>query len=74
MEGQINAVIECNPLAAPIVEEVIQQLEAGETPVAEQYVPGSYFTGDESVTSIEVNGEAKDMTIVTQELLDARPF
>ena len=74
MEGKINAVIECNPLAAPIVEEVIQQLEAGETPVAEQYVPGSYFTGDDTVTSIEVNGEAKDMTIVTQELLDARPF
>lgn len=74
MDGQINAVIECNPMAAPIVEEVIQQLEAGETPVAEQYVPGSYFTGDEAVTSIEVNGEAKDMTIVTPELLDVRPF
>lgn len=74
MDGQINAVIECNPMAAPIVEEVIQQLEAGEAPVAEQYVPGSYFTGDEAVTSIEVNGEAKDMTIVTPELLDVRPF
>lgn len=74
MDGQINVVIECNPMAAPIVEEVIQALEAGEEPVAEQYVPGSYFTGDDSVTSIEVNGEAKEMTIVTPELLETRPF
>ena len=32
MSGDINADFECNPLAAPFVEDVIQQLESGSTP------------------------------------------
>jgi simple sugar transport system substrate-binding protein len=30
--GKINVTVECNPIHGPVVEEVIRQLEAGETP------------------------------------------
>ena len=38
MSGDINADFECNPLAAPFVEDVIQQLESGSTPDKEVYM------------------------------------
>lgn len=74
LAGDINAVFECNPMAAPMVEEVIQALEAGETPEAEIFVEESCFASEDNVPTIEVNGETKEMTVVTQELIDARPF
>ena len=38
-DGKINANFECNPMAAPTVSEIIQDLEAGKTPEKEIYVP-----------------------------------
>lgn len=46
MEGKINLNVECNPLQAPKVEEIIQTLEAGETPEKDSYVEETYFTPD----------------------------
>jgi simple sugar transport system substrate-binding protein len=31
-DGKINVTVECNPIHGPVVEEVIRQLEEGETP------------------------------------------
>lgn len=41
--GEIAADFECNPLTAPYVEQIIQQLEAGETVEKVQYVDETYF-------------------------------
>ncbi len=46
MEGSINLDVECNPLHGPLVEEIIWQLEAGETPEKLAYVEETYFTPD----------------------------
>ena len=74
MDGKINANFECNPMAAPTVAEIIQQLEAGETPEKEIYVTESWFAAEDNVTSITVNGEEQPVIHVTQEVLDARPY
>ena len=74
MEGKINANFECNPMAAPTVAEIIQQLEAGETPEKEIYVSESWFVAEDNVTTITVNGEEQECIYVTQEVLDARPY
>ena len=72
MAGNINADFECNPLAAPFVEEVIQQLEAGETPEKEVYMEEHWFTNGDVVPEFSVDGVAQEMTVVTQEVIDAQ--
>ena len=74
LEGNMNATFECNPMAAPFVEEVIQQLEAGETPEKGIYMEESWFAAEDIVSEITVNGEAMPVIHVTQEVLDARPY
>lgn len=72
MAGKINADFECNPLAAPFVEEVIQQMQAGETPEKEVYMEEHWFTYDDTVSTFQVNGEDQSVTVVTQEVVDAQ--
>lgn len=74
MEGKINANFECNPMAAPTVDEIIKQLENGETPEKEIYVEESWFAAEDNVSEIVVNGETQPVIHVTQEVLDGRPY
>lgn len=46
MEGKIALAVECNPLLGPLVEEIIQTLEAGETPRKQHYIQEQQFTAD----------------------------
>ena len=72
MAGNINADFECNPLAAPFVEEVIQQIEAGETPDKEVYMEEHWFTNGDVVPEFSVDGVAQEMTVVDQAVIDAQ--
>lgn len=44
LEGKISLDVECDPLAAPLVEQVIQILEEGGTPDRHYYAPERLFT------------------------------
>ena len=70
--GDINADIECNPLAAPFVEEVIKQLQAGETPEKEVYMTEHWFVNEDVLSTINVNGEDQDLPGVTKEIVGAQ--
>ena len=72
MSGDINADFECNPLAAPFVEDVIQQLESGSTPDKEVYMVEHWYVNEDILSSITVNGEEQELTVVTQEIVDAQ--
>lgn len=72
MSGDITADFECNPLAAPFVEEVIKTLQSGGTPEKEVYMVEHWYVNEDIVPSIEVNGETQEMTVVTQEIIDAQ--
>lgn len=72
MSGDINADFECNPLAAPDVEKVIKQLQAGEEPMKEVYMTEHWFVNEDILSSITVNGEEQELTVVTQEIIDAQ--
>ena len=72
ISGDINADFECNPLAAPFVEEVIKQLQAGETPEKEVYMTEHWFVNEDVLSTINVNGEDQDLTVVTKEIVDAQ--
>ena len=73
-DGKINANFECNPLAAPTVAEIIQAMEAGEDFQAEVYVPEHWFSAEDNVATITVNGEEQEVIFATQDVVDARPY
>ena len=70
--GDINADFECNPLAAPFVEEVIKTIESGGQPEKEVYMEEHWFVNEDILDSIEVNGEKQDLTVVTDEIIEAQ--
>lgn len=72
LSGDINADFECNPLAAPFVEEVIQTLEAGGTPEKEVYMSEHWFVNEDILSSITVDGEEQELTVVDQAVVDAQ--
>ena len=72
LSGDINADFECNPLAAPFVEQVIQALQNGETPEKEIYMTEHWFVNEDILSSITVNGESQDLTVVDQTIIDAQ--
>lgn len=58
LEGKITYNVECNPLHGPRVKELIEKLEAGETPDKLAYVDETAFDARE----------------ITQEIIDARAY
>lgn len=72
LSGDINADFECNPLAAPFVEQVIHALQNGETPEKEVYMTEHWFVNEDILSSITVNGESQDLTVVDQTIIDAQ--
>ena len=72
MAGDITADFECNPLAAPFVEEVIQTLAAGGTPEKEVYMVEHWYVNEDILSDITVNGEKQDLTVVDQAIIDAQ--
>ena len=70
--GKITADFECNPLAAPFVEEVIKTLQAGETPEAEVYMVEHWYALEDQIVDFEIDGEAQEMTVVTDEVIEAQ--
>ena len=73
-DGKINANFECNPLAAPTVDEIIKTLENGGSTQSEVYVIEHWFAAEDNVASITVNGKSYEVTHVTQDVVDARPY
>lgn len=55
MDGKINLDVECNPLHGPRVENIILQLERGETPEKYSYVEESYFEPEDLTDEIIAN-------------------
>ena len=70
--GKITADFECNPLAAPFVEEVIQTLAAGEEPESEVYMVEHWYALADQIVDFEIDGEAQEMTEVTDEVIEAQ--
>lgn len=70
--GQINADFECNPLAAPFVEKVIKTLQDGGTPDKQIYMVEHWYSNEDIIPSITVDGESQDMTVVTDDIISAQ--
>ena len=69
---QFSADFECNPLAAPFVEEVIQTLQSGGTPDKEVYMEEHWFALPDAIVDFSIDGAAQTMTEVTDDVIAAQ--
>ena len=69
---KITADFECNPLAAPFVEEVIKQLEDGQEPEKEVFMVEHWYGLEDAAVDFEIDGEAQEITVVTDEVVEAQ--
>ena len=74
LSGDIIVNTECNPLHGPRVEQIIKQLQAGETPEKQAYVEEEMFAADDTVTSIKVDDADYEVTTITQDIIDGRAY
>lgn len=74
MNGKITLNVECNPLHGPRVQEIIEKLEAGETPDKQAFVDEEVFAATDVVKSVKTDAGSFDVTVVTQDVLDNRAY
>lgn len=75
LAGDINADFECNPLAAPYVADGIKTLQSGGKIDQQQvYMDEACFSADDTVKEITVGDATKEMTVVTQDVIDGRAY
>jgi len=70
--GGISADFECNPLAAPTVEKVIQTLQSGGTPEKQILVPDNWYALKDQIVDFSVDGNAQTMVEVTDDVIAAQ--
>ena len=74
LSGDIIVNTECNPLHGPRVEQIIKQLQAGETPEKQAYVEEGIYAHGSDVASVSIDGTDYEVTEVTQDVVDARAY
>ena len=74
LSGDIIVNTECNPLHGPRVEQIIKQLQAGETPEKQAYVEEGIYAYGSDVPSVSIDGTDYEVTEVTQDVVDARAY
>mgnify|MGYP000050754575 CR=1 FL=1 len=75
-EGSINADFECNPLAAPYLEDIIKKIKDGGKPDNQKvYVDEACFACDDTVSSFKTDeGKEITMTVVDDKVLKERAY
>lgn len=63
-QDKITCIAECNPLHGPRVQAIIELLEAGGTPDKFSYVQGRFYSGNELIKQISVDGKNYEVTIL----------
>ena len=57
-----------------ILEQIIKQLQAGETPEKQAYVEEGIYAHGSDVASVSIDGTDYEVTEVTQDVVDARAY
>lgn len=72
LEGKISCIAECNPLHGPRVKSIIEKIENGEELNKYSYVYECFFSADNTITEVTINGEKHNVTILTEEVIKQR--
>lgn len=74
LNGTILVDTECNPLYGDILASMVKTLEDGGTLDKHTYIEEYQYSARPEVTSVTVDGVEYPVTILTQEILDERPY
>ena len=72
--GQIAVNTECAPLYGPLLTQLIQQMERGETPRFRQYVPEQQFSSLADPAKVSVDDTEYEVLPVNEALLESREY
>lgn len=72
--GTILVNTECNPLYGEILSSMVRSLENGETLEKHRFIQENQYSALEEVKNVTVDGTVYPVTILTQEILDERPY
>ncbi len=74
LNGTILVNTECNPLYGERLASMVKTLEEGGTLEKHTYIDEDQYSANELVKSVTVDGKTYPVTILTQEILDERPY
>ena len=74
LEGKIALDVECNPLQGEYIKDTINAVISGSDYNKYTYVSEKAFTSDPSVTSVKIENEEYDITILTESILSNREY
>lgn len=74
LEGKIALDVECNPLQGEYIKDTINAVISGSDYNKYTYVSEKAFTSDPSVTSVKIEDEEYDITILTESILSNREY
>lgn len=66
-DDKITCIAECNPLHGPRVRNIIDMLEAGETPEKFSYVEGEVFSSYSAISQIVVDNKTYSITLLVDD-------
>ena len=67
LEDKITCIAQCNPKQGPLVRNIIEMLEKGETPEKVMYTEEEIYCADDSVQTLTVDGKQYPVTILSVE-------
>ena len=73
-KGQIAVNTECAPLYGPLLTQLIQKIERGETPEKRQYVREEQFSSLPEPAEVTVGDKVYEVTPLTEELIQQRTY
>ncbi|MBP3233157.1 MAG: ABC transporter substrate-binding protein [Eubacterium sp.] len=74
LEGKIALDVECNPLQGEYIKDTINAVVSGSDYNKYTYVSEKAFTSDPLVTSVKIEDEEYDITILTESILSNREY
>ncbi|MCR5742303.1 MAG: substrate-binding domain-containing protein [Lachnospiraceae bacterium] len=74
LEGKIALDVECNPLQGEEIERLVMAVNSGAEFNKYTYVSESAFSADDTVTSVMLDDEEYQITVLTEEILRQREY
>lgn len=74
LNGEIGFNVECSPLYGPEVVALIEKMEKGEEVPHQIYLDESQFSTFEEISEISVDDNWYQIEMLTEELIEARPY
>ena len=74
INGNIAVNVECNPDYGPRLADMVNTLEKGGTLPKDQFIDEEIFSAVTQIKSIDLGGTRSGVTMLTQQLIDARTY